>query len=525
MVDGLNSVEDGGLFPRLQHRYGLRADPLDMDTPFFPDASRQHALETLRHLCGFGDMALVLTGAVGSGKTRLLGELIRSEAARLDFHRLPTAALTSPQALARDLRSVARSAIAPDDGPREAVFKFFRWTQAKVRKGQRMVLLIDDADKVPSEVSRLILSGFLASERAMAAVPVFSGTEALLPLLDVDEDTLSVHHLHLRPLGKSDIYAYLEPRIQRAGGPVSELLSNSKLERLHTLSQGSFGRLKRITPGVWLDMVAEKPGSRKRTALSWRQFAWPALALIILAGSWWLVSLQYDYSVADQSEPKAKPEPVRKSVTVGPDAESAPEPEPEKEAVEPASLPAADKPEPMISTEPPPVVSESSASARAEPLSGEARASEPEAPETTDGQADSVPVETADAVTDNGGVTESASVPEQDRIKPESEPEPAEPAFTPALPARFVDLDRLRDRKGWTIQLIAGHLESTALNLIRQYPDLDGLAYTRSKLNDKPWFMVVYGDFVSSGAAHEAVQSLPEALRKQSPWVRRSADL
>ncbi|MDX1816707.1 MAG: sporulation protein, partial [Marinobacter sp.] len=107
MVDGLNSVEDGGLFPRLQHRYGLRADPLDMDTPFFPDASRQHSLETLRHLCGFGDMALVLTGAVGSGKTRLLGELIRSEAARLDFHRLPTAALTSPQALARDLRSVA----------------------------------------------------------------------------------------------------------------------------------------------------------------------------------------------------------------------------------------------------------------------------------------------------------------------------------------------------------------------------------------------------------------------------------
>ena len=57
----LNSLDGGGLFPRLQQRYGLRANPLEMETPFFPDAMRHHALEALRHLCGFGDMALLLT--------------------------------------------------------------------------------------------------------------------------------------------------------------------------------------------------------------------------------------------------------------------------------------------------------------------------------------------------------------------------------------------------------------------------------------------------------------------------------
>ena len=66
--ESLNSLDGGGLFPRLQQRYSLRANPLEMETPFFPDAMRHHALEALRHLCGFGDMALLLTGAAGSGK-------------------------------------------------------------------------------------------------------------------------------------------------------------------------------------------------------------------------------------------------------------------------------------------------------------------------------------------------------------------------------------------------------------------------------------------------------------------------
>ncbi|HCA13014.1 MAG TPA: sporulation protein, partial [Marinobacter adhaerens] len=115
--ESLNSLDGGGLFPRLQQRYSLRANPLEMETPFFPDAMRHHALEALRHLCGFGDMALLLTGAAGSGKTRILAELVRSESSRLDFHRIPAAALTSVQALARDLKAVSRSNLGPEDSP------------------------------------------------------------------------------------------------------------------------------------------------------------------------------------------------------------------------------------------------------------------------------------------------------------------------------------------------------------------------------------------------------------------------
>ena len=216
--ESLNSLDGGGLFPRLQQRYGLRANPLEMETPFFPDAMRHHALEALRHLCGFGDMALLLTGAAGAGKTRILAELVRSESSRLDFHRIPAAALTSAQALARDLKAVARSSLGQEDSPRDLVYQFFRWSESRVRKGQRMVLLIDDADRAPTELLRLILSAYLASERGSSAVPVFAGTDNLVQMLGLDNSSTSVHQIHLRPLTKDEIVAYLEPRVHAAGG-------------------------------------------------------------------------------------------------------------------------------------------------------------------------------------------------------------------------------------------------------------------------------------------------------------------
>ncbi len=130
---GLNSLDGGGLFPRLQERYGFRENPLDMETPFFPDASRHHALETLRHLCGFGDLALLLTGEPGSGKSRLLAELVRSESSRLDFHRLPAAALTSTQSLSRALLGIAHKGLKAGEGARDSVYGFFRWSEIRVR--------------------------------------------------------------------------------------------------------------------------------------------------------------------------------------------------------------------------------------------------------------------------------------------------------------------------------------------------------------------------------------------------------
>ena len=447
--ESLSSLDGGGLFPRLQQRFGLRANPLEMETPFFPDAMRHHALETLRHLCGFGDMALLLTGATGAGKTRILAELVRSEGARLDFHRIPSAALTSTQALARDLKALARSDFGVGDSPRDLIYQFFRWTESKVRKGRRMVLLIDDADRAPAELLRLLLAAYLASERASAAVPVFAGSDSLIETMALDDASTSVHQVHLRPLTRDEVVAYLQPRVHSAGGKASELLSPGRVEKIHALSQGSFGRLKRVTAGVWLDMVPPDTGAGAGQG-RWKRFAWPALALVLLAGSWWFVSRQYDQSVA--VVPALEPEPARKSITVGPATEApdiaddAPLPEIERDLTAPA--------------------------------------------------------------------------PVQDAPEPEPEPE-----FQPARAGDFIPIEQLRARNGWTIQLVAGNLENTALEVLERHGGLGNVVYTRGERQGKPWYMVFYGNFSTFEAASAAVSGLPESLRSRSPWIRASKDL
>ncbi|HLT12946.1 MAG TPA: AAA family ATPase [Marinobacter sp.] len=468
--DTLNSLDGGGLFPRLQQRYGLRENPLEIDAPFFPDAMRQHALESLRHLCGFGDMALVVTGAQGAGKTRLLAELVRSESARLEFHRVPASALTSATALARDLRRSSRSGIPEGLDPREAVYRYFKWSESRVQRGQRQILLIDDADRVPPEILNLLLSAFASADRAIAAVPVFAGTDVVSQVLTRGTDSGYLHQLNLPPLTRDDIAAYLEPRVHRAGGPLDELLSSHRLKQIHLLSQGSFGRLKRVTPGIWLDMVASTRSPSRLKLPSLESLRWPALAVVLLGASWWLVSKQYDEAVLMQPEPARAPEPIRKSITIGPES-------PESEAPDAEIGPQAAEPVLVDRVPEDPIESEPKIELEARP--------------------------------------EPVQIPKE----PEPEPEP-EPAFKPVRAERFVALDDLRQRSGWTLQLVAGQREQTVVSVLDRLPENSSLSYTLGERQGEPWFMLVFGTYSTYKEAESAASNLPGALGIERPWIR-----
>jgi DamX protein len=82
-----------------------------------------------------------------------------------------------------------------------------------------------------------------------------------------------------------------------------------------------------------------------------------------------------------------------------------------------------------------------------------------------------------------------------------------------------------RSRGGWTIQLVAGNLEQTALNVLRRYPQVDAMVYTRGERNGKQWFMVFQGGYPNKDAAQQAAKTLPAGLVSGEPWVRENRTL
>ncbi|WP_372965456.1 SPOR domain-containing protein [Marinobacter sp.] len=81
-------------------------------------------------------------------------------------------------------------------------------------------------------------------------------------------------------------------------------------------------------------------------------------------------------------------------------------------------------------------------------------------------------------------------------------------------------LDRLQQRKGWTLQLVAGKLEQTVINVINRSPEDARLSYTLGERQGEPWFMLVYGVFDTREDAAAASASLPGVLGIRQPWIR-----
>ena len=87
------------------------------------------------------------------------------------------------------------------------------------------------------------------------------------------------------------------------------------------------------------------------------------------------------------------------------------------------------------------------------------------------------------------------------------------------------DWVREQNPRYYTLQLAS----STNPRLIEKYyreNQLEGNAgYYRNVRKGKNWYALVYGAYPSSKAAQEAIETLPEGMRKWKPWVRRIKDI
>lgn len=72
----------------------------------------------------------------------------------------------------------------------------------------------------------------------------------------------------------------------------------------------------------------------------------------------------------------------------------------------------------------------------------------------------------------------------------------------------------------YTLQLMGSSNVERLQLLMRDY-DLGKQAHLRkTDLNGKPWFILTYGEFASTGAAKAAKQDLPPGVQALKPWVK-----
>ncbi|MCJ8338835.1 MAG: AAA family ATPase [Pseudomonadales bacterium] len=73
---------------------------------------------------------------------------------------------------------------------------------------------------------------------------------------------------------------------------------------------------------------------------------------------------------------------------------------------------------------------------------------------------------------------------------------------------------------GYTLQLLGARSEASVVNFLQKMPGSEQMYYYQTKLKNRPWNVIIYGQFSTRSAAKSAIVKLPAKLRKLKPWIK-----
>lgn len=344
----------------LEH-FGLR-EPAFRITPhtdfFYAGAQRGPTLDALIYAITQDEGIVKVTGEVGSGKTMLC---------RMLLERLPdeveTLYLANPSLSRHEiLGAIADELGVPTDG--KATHSLTRALQealiARHARGQRVVLLIDEAHAMPAESLEEIrlLSNLETKAAKLLQIALFAQPELDERLAAKDMRQLReriTQHFNLTPLTPDDVTAYLDFRLRAAGYRGPTPFTPVAIEKIARISEGLSRRINILADKALLAAFAQNShridlaevdiavrdahfspltavATRPRTALL--AFAWGAAGAasiaLVVGGIWLLLPPRDRVSVIT---------PLPAAATATPVAKAADNPSP---AVAPAAQPLQD---------------------------------------------------------------------------------------------------------------------------------------------------------------------------------------
>lgn len=503
--------------------FGLSRPPFKItpDTDFFFEGgSRGEVLGALLYAISQGEGIVKVTGEVGSGKTMLCRVLQQRLGSTVDMVYLANPNV-SPDEI---LRAIAFELQLPQarETPRvELIHVLQNYLVARHGEGRRVVLFVEESQGMPLETLEEVrlLSNLETEHEKLLQIILFGQPELNENLQKAHIRQLReriTHSFHLAPLNRNEIGEYLGFRLRTAGYRGPALFAPRIIDQIAQASEGLTRRVNIIADKALLAAYAENThtitSAHVRKAIADSEFsrqsstrtASPgkrrlALAGLLVAGAavaGWLI---YDHFAEQLTRPSVAVQPVTRPV-----APTAAMPRlrldtelPDIPAAEPVRQPATADP----ATPPPPAPVASTQAAAPTPIAKpvEAPLARPPAP---------------------------------------ASPKPAPPATAPVTPPPATDAldDTMRRRTratgpwlaahpeaGYTIQLLGAADHAYLRQYLKNLPksiDSESIFVYRKSAEARPSLTVIRGLYASPAEAADAIEALPQELRRFQPFLR-----
>ncbi|NLW05970.1 MAG: AAA family ATPase [Pseudomonadaceae bacterium] len=481
-------------------------------------SGKQHGkhLDLLLHLSRYSNLLLTVTGQQGSGKTHLKNRMLQQldsgvVVSLLDAKQTASAAQVLPK-LSQNLNL---------EIPARADFNFYleeirHFSNQLNVEGGSCLIVIDNAENLEQDALDLILElATTISDSQRPHIALFGRQELFNKLHHKDNlarfESVG-HHLPLEAFSESEAKSYLEHRCASVG--IENLPLNAQaFANVYKASKGLPGLLNKAlveqlrrsanspempSPEAAAKQLSSpaKPAAAKakkgKAAKPSQARRLPLWLILTVAGL--LAALLVGFFYKDQLLPSATPETsltsnpptFRQGMVLDP----------------PPRTPI--KTEPTVATQPAPL-----------PVPEET----PVAEVLLD-----LPDDTPSSVQPTQAQKPLAAVPVPP--KPVAATPPPAKVLAPTNPwvdkgARRETLLMAKPADHYTLQMM-GSLDETA---VKNYIEAQGaeaanFSYFEGRYQNKPWYVVVYGDYTNRDEALAAVQKLPEALQKQRPWAK-----
>ncbi|MER2492443.1 XrtA/PEP-CTERM system-associated ATPase [Catenovulum sediminis] len=239
--------------------YGLADKPFHLTPdPHFFFASKLHtrALSYLKYGIGQGEGFIVITGAIGTGKTTIANSLL----AELDQKDVKAIQIVTPKLNPDDLITVTASKLGVNTENKskgELLEAIEKELSNFVKQGHRALLIVDEAQNLPIEsVEELrMLSNFQIEGKPLLQSFLLGQPELreLLQLPSMEQFRQRiVASCDLKPLSAIETHEYIEFRVNAAAKCEVKLFSDEAIELIYHFTNGIPRRINTVCDRILL---------------------------------------------------------------------------------------------------------------------------------------------------------------------------------------------------------------------------------------------------------------------------------